>query len=382
MDKIVGEEEIRGLENEIDSAVDRLFTEKKSGVTDSFSVESPTSEPSYEPVKSVGRGSSFHSSSEPLPFIKSFEKMETQLLSLEWEITKENLEKTKDEVLALKEIIKERPDITSILNLMGRVLIHMVKNSENIPPPQIKFLLDSKETIKLLLRKETEGEINIYKQLTTAGIESRYLCLEGLDVTKAKKSSLSAGEERDKAEIPKMWKDQVEGILKKMNLFSEKMDEILDKIDQHLFKIGQMTQILPGELGEKTPLPTDITIFIIGEKLIGIESYKIFKLFKVPNTFRNKYSSQQKIQIKDLDIKLIDLKKIFLIGSRDRKEEIQLLTLKEGEEYKGLIVDQVLNKLSAPVEMSEEYGEYFIGMIHWTYHGEPVEIPILDSKKF
>jgi hypothetical protein len=381
MKKIVGEEEIRGLEEEIDSAVDRLFTEKKSGVTESISIETPTPEPSYEPVKAVGRESFLQSFPEPPSLMKSFEKMETQLLSLEWEITKENLEKTKEEVLALRDIFKERMDITSVLNLMGRVLIHMTRNAENIPPPQIKFLLDSKETLKLLMKKETEGEINLYKQLAFAGIEARYLCLEGLDVTKAKKPSFNVNEEREKAEIPKTWKDPMEGILKKMNLFSEKMDQIFDRIDQNLLRIGQIAQTLPGDLEEKTSPSIEITIFVIDEKLIGVESHKIFKLFKVPNTYRNKYSGQHKIRIKDFEIKLVDLKKIFILGNRERKGEIQLLTIKEGEEYKGLIVDQVLNKLSAKVEMSEEYGEYFIGMIHWTYRGEPVEIPILDLKK-
>ncbi len=154
MEKIIGEDDIKGLEEEIDSAVDRLFVEKKSGVAERLSMEPPISGPSYEPVKASGRESSFHPSPETIPFIKSFEKMETQLLSLEWEVTRENLEKTKEEVLTLREILKERPDITSVLNLMEKVLIHMIKNEEHIQPPQIKFLLDSKETIRLLMNKE------------------------------------------------------------------------------------------------------------------------------------------------------------------------------------------------------------------------------------
>jgi chemotaxis protein histidine kinase CheA len=361
--------------------VDRLFVEKKSGMRESISTEPPASRPSYEAAKPVDRGNSMHSSPEPLPFLKSLEKMETQLLSLEWEITKENIEKTKEEVLSLRENLKERPDIVSILNLMGKVLIHMIKNVENIPPPQIKFLLDSKETIKLLMRKETEGEINIYKQLTLGGIEARFLCLEGLEVAKAKKPSLSASEERDKVEVPKIWKDQIEGILKKMSLFSGRMDEILNKIDQLLLKVGQATKILPEELMEERLLPVDVTIFVIYEKLLGIESHKIFKLFKIPDAFLSKYLSQQKILLKDFEVKMVDLKKIFPIENRERRGEKQLLTIKEGSEYKGLIVDQILKKISSQVETSGGYSEYFSGLVHWTYHGEPVEIPILDLKK-
>ena len=116
----------------------------------------------------------------PTPFLKSIEKMETQLLSLEWEITEEKLKKTREEVLALRDLMKQKADITSILSWMEKVLSLMIKNEENIRPPWIKFLLDSKETIKLLMKKETEGEINIYKQLAYLGIEARFSCLEGV----------------------------------------------------------------------------------------------------------------------------------------------------------------------------------------------------------
>jgi hypothetical protein len=379
MEKMVGEDEIKGLDEEIDSAVDRLFVEKKSGMIENLTIESPPSKPPIAPIKSVDRGSPVPPSPEPPSSMKPFEKMETQLLSLEWEITKENIEKTKDEVLSLRENLKERPDIVSILNLMGKVLNLMAKNVENIPPPQIKFLLDSKETIKLLMRKETAGEINIYKQLTLGGIEARFLSLEGLEGPKTKKPSINTNEE--KMEVPKIWKDQIEGIQKKMNLFSEKMDEVLNKINQQMFRMGQPAKTPTEGLTEEKPLLKDITIFIIYEKLMGIESYKIFKLFKIPDTLLSKYLSKQKIQLKDFEIKMVDLKKIFPLENRERRGEKQLLALKEGGEYKGLIVDQVLNKISVQVEASKGYSEYFSEMVHWTYHGEPVEIPILDLRK-
>jgi len=397
--------EMKGLEEEIDSAVERLFVEKKSSATESSPFELPIPEPRRESVKVSAQESSPHPSPEPIPFIKSFEKMETQLLSLEWEITKENLEKTKEEVLALRETVKKRPDATALLNFMEKVLIHMIKNEGNIQPSQIKFLLDSKETLKLLMKKESGGEINTYKQLALGGIEARFLSLEGLEGAGVKRLSLgpkeerekteiprmeeriesrpSLGlrEERDKTEMPKIWEQQMQGILNKMTLFSERMDEILEKFDQYLYRLGQVSRTSPEESVEKKPLAIDITIFKIGEKLFGIESHKIFKLFKVPSIFRDKYSSQQKIRLKDFEFKMVDLKKIFPIEPRDGKGEIQLVTVREEEEYKGLMVDQVLKKLSAQAEMSGDYGEYFLGIFPWTYQEQPVKIPILNLKK-
>ncbi len=409
MEKIFGEEDIKGLEEEINSAVDRLFVDKKGSVIERLSTEPALSEPSidkkssmaeklpkepptpelsYESVNTPHRESSVPPSSETPPYVRLFEKMETQLLSLEWEITRENLEKTKEEVMSLREILKERPDSNSVLNLMEKVLIHMIKNEEHIQPPQIKFLLDSKEAIKLLMKKETNSEINSYKQLVFGGIGARFLCLEGLKETRVKQPSSGAVEERDKAEMPKMWEQQIEGLLNKMKLFSEKLDEILKKFEDDLSRFGEKTRTSPEEFVERKLLSFDITIFKIGDKLFGIESQKVFKLFKLPNTYQDRISGQQRIRLKEFEIQMVDLKKIFPTESKGRKGlpagrqgEIQILTVKENGEYKGLMVDQLLKKLSAEADISEDYGEYFLGMVHWIYQEKPVEIPILNLKK-
>jgi hypothetical protein len=60
---------------------------------------------------------------------------------------------------------------------------------------------------------------------------------------------------------------------------------------------------------------------------------------------------------------------------------MRILTVKDDGEYKGLMVDQVVRNLSIS-EVGESYGEFFSGKIYFTYHEQPVEIPILDLKKF
>jgi hypothetical protein len=112
----------------------------------------------------------------PIPFLKSVGKWSPTIVRIG---DAEKLKKTKEEILALRELMIQKTDITSILTCMDKVLAHSIKNGENIRPAWIKFLLDSKETIKLLLRKETEGEINIYKQLASYGIEASSLAWKG-----------------------------------------------------------------------------------------------------------------------------------------------------------------------------------------------------------
>jgi len=427
MDKLMEEEELKGLEEEIDNAVDRLFVEKKKGAAESFLMESPlvepplkpstlepstkppvlespmrphplepsikspvlepsaTSsllEPSYEFEKSLDAERSLNPPSAPpappvpIPFLKSIERMEAQLLSLEWEITEEKLRKAMEEILALKELLKQKPDMASILSSMERVLNHMIKNEEDIRPPWIKFLLDSKETIKLLMRKETEGGMNIYKQLAYLGIEARFSCLEGMTDTTIIQPALEEGERRkSEASIP--GEKKIEEMSKSVNLFMKRVEESFGMIQHQILRLEETTR--------KPPAPTvNVTIFKIDEKLFGVESEKIFKLFRVPKTFEEKYSDQQKIRLRNIEVKMVDLKNVLAIQvQRERpKEQIRILTVKEDGEYKGFVVDQVLRKLSTPSERRGKAGGYFSGVIHFTYQEQPVEIPILDLKKF
>jgi hypothetical protein len=133
---------------------------------------------------------------------------------------------------------------------------------------------------------------------------------------------------------------------------------------------------------ETGPLPVSITVFKIDDRLFGVESEKIFKLFKVPNTFQEKYLNLQKIRLKDFEVKMINLKKLLSIQGGEPKGEIKILMVKGNGEYKGFMIDQVLKKLSATSDKEGESGEYFSGIIHSTYKEQRVEIPILDLKKF
>lgn len=421
------EEDLKGLEEEIDDAVDRLFVEKQRGMPESLLMESPPAEPplksqgleppmkpptpeppvkppqletsvkssllespmkssllepSYEFEKDLELDRSFTPPPVPIPFLKSIENMEAQLLSLEWEITEEKLEKTREEVVALRELLKQKADITSILSDMEKVLSHMIKNEENIKPPWIKFLLDSKETIKLLMRKETEGQINTYKELAYLGIEARFSCLEGMEESKIIRPSLNEEEEIEKTEIPIPGEKKSEDMETKINSFMERVEEIFRTMKQQISRLEETTRIIVPPSSEAKSPAINITIFRVHEKLFGVESEKVFKLFKVPNTFQEKYSNQQKIRLRDLEVRMVDLKKILALQGGEQKGEIKILTVKDNGGYKGFMVDQVLKKLSTLSERRGEVGEYFTGVIYSTYQELPVEIPILDLKKF
>jgi hypothetical protein len=79
---------------------------------------------------------------------------------------------------------------------------------------------------------------------------------------------------------------------------------------------------------------------------------------------------------------MVNLKKIFSIPGGEHTGEMRILTVKDNGEYKGLMVDQVLKRLSATSEVGGSYGEFFSGRVCLTYQEQLVEIPILDLKKF
>jgi chemotaxis signal transduction protein len=450
MDKVTEEEDFKGLDEEIDDAVDRLFIDNKRGSGKGFSMESPVlktplkslieepsiksspsepsmgppplepsmqshisepltkpsiAEPSMKPSflepsyefeleknldlqanlaleKNLDLETTPHPPSPPLEFSKSIDNMEAQLLSLEWEITEEKLKKTREEILALREVLKQKPDLASILSDMEKVLSHMIENEEEIRPSWIKILLDSKETIKLLTRNETEGEINIYKQLAYLGIESRFSSLEGLKESKVVQPFHGKVEGTEKADLSIPGEKKIEDMSNKMNLFMANVEDIFRTMKQQISRLEETSRKPAAPPLEVKPKPVNVTIFRVDKKLFAVQSEKVFKLFKVPNTFQKRYSNQEKIRFRDFELKMINLKKILAIPGGEPKGEIKILAAKDDGGYKGFMVDQVVKKISAPSEKVGEAGEYFSGVIHSTYQEQSVEIPILNLKKF
>ncbi|MGQ9645252.1 MAG: chemotaxis protein CheW [Thermodesulfobacteriota bacterium] len=388
MDKVFGDDDIKGLEEEIDSAVDRLFVEKKAGPTPTVTKppQPPVKEPSFRMEKDFDFEAAPSAPPPPpppaSPALRFLEKMEGQLLSLEWEINKENLMKTKEEVLALRQTLKERPEVGSVLTLMDKVLDYMVKNEEKIRPPLIKFLMDSKETLKLLMRKEGENELKIYRELAYLGIQARYSCLEELKEAKLERPAPSLREEIEKAGILIKMENQMRELMNQTALFFEKMEGLYQKLDLVLERVDQGLRQPLEPFKAIRSVPMDITVFKVEERLLGVDSGKIYKLFKVPEDHRDRYADQQKIRVKGLEMRLIDLRKIFSIPWGSRKGAIKILTVNENGEYKGFLVDQVLERLSTQMETGGNYGEYFTGIARWTYQARPTEISILDLKKF
>jgi len=232
------------------------------------------------------------------------------------------------------------------------------------------------------MKKETDSEISTFKQLAYVGIQARFSCLEELKEAKPEPPPASLREEAERIEVIAKREKQIEEILSKMNLFLEKAEAISRKAEQQMSRAEQGIPKPSEPVAKAKPVPVNVTVFKVEERLFGVESDKIHKLFKVPSALVNKYSSQEKVRFKEFEARMVDLRKVFSIPKGDRKEEIKILTIKEDGEYKGLMIDEVLERLSTQSDMAGARGEYFLGTIHWTYQDRSIEVPILDLRKF
>ena len=437
MEKDLREDEIKELEEEIDSAVDRLFVENQKGLGNSVPKGPSSVPPSFDtghasepafrfepPPVSVpptpGRQAkplsfggpdeiegSFDLEPSPVPvapkadphvqppsYLKSIDQLEAQLLSLEWEITHDKLQKTREEVGTLRELLKQRNDIGSILGFMGNVLDRMIADEENIDPASMKFLLDAKETIKLSFEREDEREFEIYKSLAREGIEARFRALGGAKKPLGELASSSAAEPRfekapaekipaEKApveEIPADWK-KVEELLVQWNHFRERAESLLQRIEQRFSELEKRSDAPPGGSSKETLPSMDITVFKSYGKLYGVESQKIMKLYKVPPSFEERYGDRPKVRVKDKDVTLVDLKKMFPEETWHRGETCRLLMIQGEGEFKGLIVEEVLKRIISSFSDREKNGKPVLGLIHWNYQAHPVDVPILDVER-
>jgi hypothetical protein len=454
MEKDLREDEIKELEEEIDSAVDRLFVENQKGLENSVLKSPQPVPPSFEaeqgaepdfrfepppiPIQPLpaqpSKPLSFDSPNElegtldfeppPVPispmrdqqpkplsfdafdelegsfdlepssipaapqpvaqprppsYLKSIDQLEAQLLSLEWEISHEKLQKTREEVGTLRELLRQRKDIGSVLGFMATVLDQMIADEENIHPASIKFLLDAKETTKLLFEREGEREFEIYKQLVREGIEARFSGLGGTKKPLPQPPATYAIEPPPE-KIPAEWK-KPEELPAQWNHFFEKAESLLQRIEQRSFELERRSHVSPGGSVKETLPSMDITVFKSYGKLYGVESQKVMKLYKIPPSFEERYGDRPKVRVKDKDVTLINLKKAFPEESWLPAETSRLLMIQEEGECKGLIVEEVLKRIISSPSDREENGKPLLGLIHWNYLAHPVDVPILDVKK-
>jgi chemotaxis signal transduction protein len=413
MDKNIREEELKDLEDEIDKAVETLFVPKPGEIPGGVSVKAPDLEspaipkgPSPTPPKrsvevpdpsivdlekememhfgpvsealpefpelrepelrepeleapnleepkrkeprltkpEVSQKEPILTSPAPVETSPSLERLESQLLALEWEITPEHLEKARREVHALRGAFRGKEDVSFILGLMDKVVGRMISHGDSIGPSFIKFLMDAKDTIKLLTRMDADEMSAMLGRLSCEGIKARFSCLEG-------PSGLRGGEELSST--------------------------ILRKIDEYFHSLGQ--GVWDSTARPSVPSPQmNVTVFQVEDRFFGVPSETVCRLFKLPSVYSTRFSNNQRIRLREMDITIVDLKGLFSLRGTPGPKETRMLVVGHQGGYKGLMIGKVLDTVSARAEAPKEHGGYSAGMIRWTFLERPVEVLLLD----
>lgn len=364
MEKKISEDEFLELEQEIDSAVDRLFRDK-------VELQVGAEESSFlEPTALVEPRTP---STKPGPL----EGLEAHLLQLEWEVTSENLRKSQQEIRALKREFQENLRILSILERMEGVLQRMIEKGGAVEPSFMKFLLDGKEAIKFL-SKPAEGPAAPYQQLLCEGLEARATLLlsPGVGLSEPTPSPLGKRPYDDTGSHG--WK-KFEDLIEALRITSEKMDGILSRMEGLLIRIEDVKAVPESVgIGEHQPLP--VTVFKAYGKLYGVESEKIYKVFKAPENIWAKYQGVRRIRVRDQEVRLVDLGELFpLEETKGIYGGERMLLVRQGQECIALRIEEVLKRLSAAsLTRAERSGSPVMGHIRWRFEDQSVDVPVLD----
>jgi hypothetical protein len=448
VDKEIKEEDLKDLEQEIDSAVDRLFVPKNPELIESLTPKSPSPEPVFEaevqpaatvrapfemaetsilelssemeksfdaipaseeeeplrpvedwmttpstpapstpprstPARSTPASSILSAAPEP-EARSSLERLEGQLLTLEWEINKENLQKTRQEVRLLKQRGEGGLQGASVLAFMEKVLSRMISHGDTISPALIKFLMDSKETLKLLIEKDGGGEIEALKRLASEGIEAKFTCLQLSSETPLTAPPSPSAEEMLREEPAGPEGRAVDEIMGRVTAYFTKMEAGLKKVNDHLALLDERVRhASPSpEMKRTAPEPVgaagmSLTLVRVNERFFGVPSDRAVKLFKIPSSLSRQVMRQPSIRLKGMEVRITDLRRIFSLPGNSLGKEQRLLIVQNDGTYNGLVVEQVLPGISASA-VERRTAPYSWGTFHWAYRGHPMSVPILD----
>ena len=80
-------------------------------------------------------------------------------------------------------------------------------------------------------------------------------------------------------------------------------------------------------------------------------------------------------------MKIVDLRALLSFPKGESEGERRILIVRADGEYKGFLIDHVLDRVSAHPVASEGHQAYTSGVIQWTYQQKSMEIPLLNVER-
>jgi hypothetical protein len=168
-----------------------------------------------------------------------------------------------------------------------------------------------------------------------------------------------------------------EDTLRRLDELASQGNQILGRIEGLLSHLSSVSTVVPRDNTGGAAEPVHVMLFRAGDRLFGLETGRILKLYKVPDPHSRRFTHRASVKMKDLEVRVVDLRKLFFLGDSPPGGEVKVLLVKSGSEYTGLMIDQMVDNVSARPEARTGQGDYVAAIVHWTWGGQPVEVPLL-----
>jgi len=343
-----GERDPEVLEKDIDDAIDSLFVEK--GVGEEKAPSGAMGMASTEPVESAEVKPEPRVQDprreKPSPVQESvsqrtdsptrnLENLETHLLSLEWEISRDVIGRVISELGFVKEAYRNNRAIFQVVEIMDRVAHSLIDDEGNITPESLRFLLEAKNGIKLL-RDELKDKED-YKNMILSGILARYQLMQSQGETPDRGDHDSA-RERDFATLARD--------LKKLSR----------QLQVEIRQLGAITKQLQArrELSAASEMVETILVESSG-RVFAIEKDLVLRSVKIPFRMVRTIWKDGEIRIRGTRLPLINVFRLFRLKGRVEPNEKTVVMIKKGGRTLAVLVDRLLQKKGIPAQHIREH---------------------------
>jgi hypothetical protein len=369
-----------GLESEIDHAVDSLFVEKgqqsEGGPSASMQdlSESPpaaTRIPSETPQTLPPSRSLELEAEKPAEKTgpvaqmadrarRNLENLETHLLSLEWEISRELIEKIISELSFLKEGHRNDRAVFQVADVMDKVAHLLARDEGNITPENLRFLLEAKDGIKLLSDELRDRED--YKNMILSGILARYRLMHDQKrrPTEARGDTRSGGEVADMAKALRALSDELRAEIRELGRIAR-----------------ELQQRQPVQRASEKGVAT-VLVESCG-RVFAIEKESVVRSVQIPYRMVRTVWRDSEIRIRGVRLPLINLFRLFKFKGKVEARDRPVVMTKKGERTLAILADRVLERTEIPLRsIREEKGLAYVRAVGSLGGGRTVYFLDLD----
>jgi chemotaxis protein histidine kinase CheA len=291
---------------------------------------------------------------------RNLENLETHLLSLEWEISPDFVNKIVSELGFLKEAYQNDRAVYEVVDKMNKVAHAIAGDAGNITPENLRFLLEAKDGVKLLI-EELKGKDN-YRNVVLSGILAKYRLIEGQGL-----------ESKEKPTQPAKGHD--------FTNLTQNLQALSQKLETEIRQLGSIAEKLKTPAERPVPVETVGTVLMESAgRVFAINKDIVVSSLQIPYRMARTIWKDREIQIRGVRLPLINLFRLLKIRGGVRAGDKNVVLIRKGNRTLAIMVDRLLLKKAIPSRsIREEKRLAYIRGIVPTGHGR--KIYFLDTDR-